>query len=130
MSEDHVQLSRRERQIMDILYELREATAAEVRERLPQAPSYSAVRALLAKLKQKGHISHRQDGPRYVFAPVVERAAARDSAMTRWVRTFFGGSTAQAAAGLLDRSVDTMTDEELDRLSKMIEDARQGRSSS
>ncbi len=130
MAETHTQLSRRERQIMDILYELGEATAADVRERLPQAPSYSTVRALLAKLEQKGHISHRHDGPRYVFAPVVARAAARESATTRWVRTFFGGSAAQAAAGLLDSSVDSMSDDELDRLSKMIEVARNERRSS
>lgn len=130
MTEEHTQLSRRERQIMDILYELREATAADVRERLPQAPSYSTVRALLAKLESKGHINHRYDGPRYVFAPVVARTAARDSAMLRWVKTFFGGSAAQAAAGLLDQSVEEMSDEELEQLSSMIETARKERQSS
>lgn len=127
MSKDHAQLSRRERQIMDILYELGEATAADVRQRLPQAPSYSAVRALLAKLEGKGHIRHRYDGPRYVFAPVLERSAAQDSAMSRWIKTFFGGSPARAAAGLIDRSVDAMSDEELDELSAMIEAARNDR---
>ena len=128
MTLKHAKLSRREREIMDILYQLGEATAAEVRERLADPPSYSAVRAMLAKLEGKGHIAHEQDGPRYIFSPIVAKKEARESAMSRLVKTFFAGSTSAAVSGLLGRSVDDMSDEELDDLSQMIERARQTRS--
>ena len=82
-------LSRRERQIMDILYRLGTATAAEIRTNLPEAPSYSTVRALLRILEEKGHLKHHYDGPRYVFTPVVSRPAAQKSALRQMVRTFF-----------------------------------------
>ena len=124
MSKDHTHLSRRERQIMDVLYELREATAADVLKKLPSPPSYSAVRAMLAKLEKKGHVRHQQQGKRYVFAPVVSRSQARDSALTRLVTTFFNGSAAQAATRLLGRSAEEMTDEELDEMAAMIDKAR------
>src|ERR671925_464450 len=94
-------LSRRERQIMDIIYARGQATAAEVTAALPDPPSYSAVRALLRILEQKGHLRHEQDGPRYVFLPTVPRDRARRSAMRHLVRTFFDGSTEDAVAALL-----------------------------
>ena len=127
MDQSPAKLSRREREIMDILYQLGEATAAEVRERLLDPPSYSAVRAMLAKLEGKGHIGHEQQGPRYVFSPVVAKTEARDSAMSKLVSTFFGGSTSAAVTGLLGRSAGEMSDEELDQLSAMIEQAKETR---
>ncbi|MEM8997806.1 MAG: BlaI/MecI/CopY family transcriptional regulator [Acidobacteriota bacterium] len=128
MTHEHAKLSRREREIMDILYRLGSATAAEVRERLAEPPSYSAVRAMLAKLEKKGHIGHEEAGPRYVYSPVVAKQAARDSAMSRLVQTFFGGSASAAVSGLLGRSAEAMSDDELDELSALIERARNDRS--
>jgi predicted transcriptional regulator len=118
------QLSRRERQIMDVIYGAGEATAADVHERIPDPPSYSAVRAMLRILEEKGHLSHRQDGPRYVFAPVVPRGAARQSALRQLVRTFFDGSTAQAAATLLGMSESKLTREEAKQLAELIDKAK------
>ena len=117
-------LSRRERQIMDILYRHREATAAEVQAELPDPPSYSAVRAMLSKLENKGAVCHRADGPRYVFAPVAAREDARQSALKRLVATFFDGSPAAAANALLDMSGDDLSVEEMERLLKQIEQSR------
>ena len=117
-------LSRRERQIMDIIYQRRQATAAEVMEHLPDPPSYSAVRALLRVLEEKGHVRHKQDGPRYVFYPTVSRDRARQSALKQVVGTFFEDSTGQAVATLLDMSAKEMSDVELDRLAELIEQAR------
>ncbi len=117
-------LSRRERQIMEIIYREGEATAAEVLDELPDAPSYSAVRALLRILEDKGHLRHRQDGPRYVFSPTVPRERARVSALKQMLQTFFDDSTEQAVAALLDMSSSDLSDEELNRLSRMIEQAR------
>src|SRR5438128_478613 len=102
MPEAAVQLSRRERQIMDVIYRRGRATAAEVLEELPDPPSYSAVRALLRLLEEKGHVKHEQDGPRYVFTPTVTRERARRSALKHVVRTFFDGSATDAVAALLD----------------------------
>src|SRR4028119_1911435 len=96
------QLSRRERQIMDVLFQLGEATAAEVQERLPDPPSYSAVRAMLRILEEKGHVTHHEDGPRYVFAPPVARDTERRSAVRHLLRTFFDGSVVEAMTALLD----------------------------
>jgi BlaI family penicillinase repressor len=118
------QLSRRERQIMDVLYRFRKATAAEVRESMPDPPSYSAVRAMLRILEEKGHVRHEEDGPRYVYCPTVGRERARRSALRHLVNTFFEGSAEQAVAALLDGQASEMTDEELDRLSKLIASAR------
>jgi predicted transcriptional regulator len=115
-------LSRRERQIMDIIYARGQATAAEVAAALADPPSYSAVRALLRILEQKGHLRHQQDGPRYVFLPTVSRDRARRSALRNLVRTFFDGSSAQAAAALIDHS--QLSDEEFDRLAQAIDKAR------
>ena len=123
-SSDQAKLSRRERQIVDIIFELGQATAAEVLEKLPDPPSYSAVRAMLRILEEKGHLRHHQVGPRYVFQPTLSRQAARDSAIQRVVRTFFDGSTEQAMAALLDLSSANMNEEDLDRLQQMIEQAR------
>ena len=99
---DPSKLSRRERQIMDSIYRRGRATAAEVLEDLPDPPSYSAVRALLRLLEEKGHVRHEQDGPRYVFLPTVTRDRARKSALKHVVRTFFDGSPTDAVAALLD----------------------------
>ncbi|HEX2721494.1 MAG TPA: BlaI/MecI/CopY family transcriptional regulator [Gemmatimonadaceae bacterium] len=120
---DNVTLSRRERQIMDIVYRLGSATAAEVQANLPEAPSYSAVRALLRILEEKGHLKHAYDGPRYVYAPVVSRPAAQKSALRQIVKTFFEGSTSNAVAALLDMSGD-LSKAELDRLASIVEQAK------
>ncbi len=115
-------LSRRERQIMDIIYARGQATAAEVTAALADAPSYSAVRALLRILEEKGHLRHHQEGPRYVFLPTVSRDRARRSALRSLVRTFFDGSPAQAAAALIDQA--ELSDEDFARLAEVIEKAR------
>ena len=117
-------LSRRESQIMEIVYELGRATAAEVLERLPDPPSYSAVRALLRVLEEKGHLEHEQDGPRYLFRPTVPREAARATALKRLVRTFFDGSAEGAVAALLDLEPEDLDERALDRLAQLIEKAR------
>lgn len=117
------QLSRRERQIMDVVYRFGKVTAAEVLAEMPDPPSYSAVRAMLRLLEEKGHVRHEQDGPRYVFMPTVNRDKARRSAMRHLVRTFFDGSTEDAVAALLESDA-RMRDEELDRLSRLIEAAK------
>jgi BlaI family transcriptional regulator, penicillinase repressor len=120
----HIHLSRRERQIMDVLYQLGEATAAEVMERLPDPPSYSAVRAMLRLLEEKGHLQHEQDGPRYVYKPTLAHDKAQRSALKHLVETFFEGSAEQAVAALLDLSKTKLSDDELDRLSQLIEQAK------
>jgi len=117
-------LSRRERQIMDVIYRRGRATAAEVLEDIPDPPSYSAVRAMLRLLEEKGHVRHEQDGPRYVFLPIVNRDRARKSALTHVVRTFFDGSATEAVAALLNDG-GKLSEAELDRLSAMIEQARE-----
>lgn len=118
-------MSRRERQIMDAIYELGEASAAEVLERLPDPPSYSAVRAMLAKLEKKGQLRHDQQGKRYLFKATTPREEVRDSALSRLVKTFFDGSAASAVTSLLGRSAREMSPEELDQIAAMIESARQ-----
>ena len=120
----HAHLSRRERQIMDVIYSKGRATAAEVLEAIPQPPSYSAVRAMLRLLEEKGYLRHEQDGPRYVFLPTLSRERARQSAMKQLLQTFFDNSAEQAVAALLDMSRARLSDAELDRLSEMIERAR------
>jgi BlaI family penicillinase repressor len=117
-------LSRRERQIMDIVYEMKEVSALQVLERLPSPPSYSAVRALLKVLEQKGHLLHRQDGPRYVFTPCLPKDKARKSALSHLMRTFFDGSTESVVAALLDISEDNLSEEDYLRLTELIEKAR------
>ena len=120
----HHQLSRRERQIMDIIYQRGQATAAEVLENLPNPPGYSAVRAMLRLLEEKGYVKHEQDGPRYLFKPTLAREKARKSAMKQMLETFFDGSTEQAVAAFLNLSKSKLGKEELDRLSRMIETAK------
>jgi predicted transcriptional regulator len=119
-------LSRRERQILDLLYERGAATAAEVQAGLADPPSYSAVRAHLRVLCEKGHVRHEQEGPRYVYRPRVARAAAQRSALRHVVRTFFGGSREDVVAALLDDRAAELSAAELDRLEGLIARARRG----
>ena len=119
-----IQLSRRERQIMDVLYRRGKATAAEVREEMADPPSYSAVRAMLRILEEKGHVRHEPDGPRYLYLPTVGRDRAKRSALRHLVNTFFEGSTEQVIAALLDVSASNLSDDELARLGTLIANAR------
>ncbi len=120
----HHDLSRRERQIIDILYTHGRATAADVQDKLPDPPSYSAVRAMLRILEEKGHVRHEQDGPRYVYVPTVGRDNAKRSAMRHMVQTFFEGSAEQAISALLDDRAARLSEAELDRLARLIARAR------
>jgi BlaI family transcriptional regulator, penicillinase repressor len=120
----HVDLSRRERQIMDIVYRRGSATAAEVTSDLPDPPSGTAVRTMLRILESKGHLKHAQDGLRHVYRAVVDREKARESVISHVVRTFFNGSAEQAMATLIDRSGPELTDAELARMAALIETAR------
>ena len=117
-------LSRRERQIMDVLFQMEEATAAEVQERLPEAPSYSAVRAMLRILEDKGHVRHHEDGPRYVYRPVVARDTAQKTAISHMLRTFFDGSVEAAMTALLDATDRRLSRDEVERLSSLIDERR------
>ncbi|MBE0660644.1 MAG: BlaI/MecI/CopY family transcriptional regulator [Bryobacteraceae bacterium] len=117
-------LSRRERQILDILFKRGRATAAEVHADLPDRPSNSAVRAHLRTLEEKGHVKHEAEDLRYVYSPAVQPAKARKSALRHVVETFFEGSPANAAAALLDSSAASLTGDDLDRLSALIDKAR------
>ena len=120
----HTNLSRRERQIMDIIYKRAQATAVEVMENLPNPPSYSAVRAMLRLLEERGYLKHEQDGLRYVYLPTVSREKARQSALKQMLQTFFDDSTEDAVATLLDISRSKLSDSDLDKLSKLIDEAR------
>ncbi len=127
MSKEH-QLSRRERQIMDVLHAREAGTVAEILAALPDPPSYSTVRALLRILEQKGHVRHREDGARYVYLPCASRENASRSALKRILVTFFGGSVDHAVAALLDASDKKLSDAELKRLQKIINQAgKEGR---
>jgi BlaI family penicillinase repressor len=121
--EEH-HLSRRERQIMDIIHRKGEATALEVNEALPSPPSYSAVRALLRILKDKGRLKHRKDGARYVYLATESREKASRSALKRVITTFFGGSIEQAVAALLDGSDSGLSKADLDKLQTIINQAK------
>ena len=116
-------LSRREREIMDALYALGRATAADVRKRIPDAPGYSAVRALLRILEEKGHVRHEEDGPRYVYLPVVPAKRAQKNAVSHLIETFFQGSAERAVAALIENS-DSLDDEEIERIQRLIAAAR------
>jgi BlaI family transcriptional regulator, penicillinase repressor len=120
----HHQLSRRERQIMDLIYKMGKATAADIHEGIPDQPTYSTVRAKLRVLEEKGYIRHEEQGPRYVFIPVTPRDKARTSALQHVIDTFFGGSAEQVVATLLDSSTSKISDDQLDRLSRLIDKAR------
>jgi predicted transcriptional regulator len=118
-------LSRRERQIMDVLYERGRATAAEILAALPDPPSYSAIRALIKVLEDKGHVKHQEDGPRYVFTPSVPRAQARKNAVKHLLQTFFADSAGEAVASLLGQSAGKLKPEELDKIEELIARARE-----
>ena len=120
----YLRLSNRERQIMDILYRDASATAAEVHEQLPDPPSYSAVRATLRILEEKGQVRHDQDGPRYVFRPAVARDKAKRTAIRHLVETFFDGSPELAVATLLDESASELSKDDFARLEKLIDEAK------
>ena len=118
-------LSRREREIMDALYALGRATAAQVRDRMPDPPGYSAVRALLRILEEKGHVRHEEEGPRYVYLPIVTARRAQRTALTHLVKTFFQGSAERAVAALIEHADTKLSDEEIDRLERLVAAARQ-----
>jgi|SRR6185295_376088 len=124
----HARLSRRERQIMDVLYMKGKATAGEVMEALPEAPGYSAVRTLLRILEDKGHIHHEKSGAKFVFIPTVHREKAKQSAIRHLIQTFFGGSPSQAAVALLDLSSPEIPEAEVRRLTRLIEKHSGGKS--
>jgi BlaI family penicillinase repressor len=117
-------LSRRERQIMDVLHRLGRASAADIEAELPDAPSYSAVRAHLRTLEEKGHLRHEVEQLRYVYFPTVNPERARKSAVRHLVDTFFGGSPADAVAALIDPKSAKLKKADLDRLARLIEEAR------
>lgn len=117
-------LSGRERQILDILYGRGRATAAEIQAALPDPPGYSAIRALLRILEEKGHVRHQADGPRYIFPPRIPRDRARRSALRHLLRTFFDDSAGQVVAALFDVSAAKITPQELDRIEALIERTR------
>ena len=117
-------LSRREREMMNIIFRSGKATATEVLEGMSDPPSYSAVRATLRVLEQKGHLRHQHDGARFVYTPTVNRERARMSALDQLLNTFFDGSAASVVATLLERSKDDMSSDELQKLSELISQAR------
>jgi predicted transcriptional regulator len=117
-------LSRRERQIMEIIYQRGNASAADIREAMPDAPTYSAVRALLRVLEEKGHVEHENEGLKYIYKPVVKRDKAKRSAVKHLIDTFFRDAPEQVVAALLDVSAKRLTREELDRMAEMIEKAK------
>ncbi|MEO6740996.1 MAG: BlaI/MecI/CopY family transcriptional regulator [Chthoniobacteraceae bacterium] len=124
MSSGTHHLSRRERQIMDIIFTRGEATAAEVNAALPDQPSYSTVRTLLRILEEKGHVKHREDGPRFVYLPTRSRAVESRSALKRVVKTFFEGSLADAVAALVDTADGKLPAEDLKRIEAIIRKAK------
>ena len=124
MSPETHLLTRRERQIMDIIFARGEATAAEVNSALPDQPSYSTVRTLLRILEEKGHLKHREDGQRFVYVPTRTRAAESKSALKRVVKTFFEGSLADAVAALVDTADGKLPAEELKRIEAIIKKAK------
>jgi BlaI family transcriptional regulator, penicillinase repressor len=120
-------LSRRERQIMDLVYRMGEASAADIHRDLPDAPTYTTVRGLLRVLVEKGHLRYEQDGKRYVYTPCTPRPAAGANSIAHVVNTFFGGSTSEAFAALLGARPDRISEEELARLSRLVAKARRNR---
>jgi predicted transcriptional regulator len=122
----HRHLSRRERQIMDILYERSKASAGEIHQALPDPPSYSAVRAKLRVLEEKGHVRHQEEALRYVYLPTLPRETARRSALRHLVTTFFEGSVEQAVAALMDLSAARLSRQDLDRIQGIIDRAKEG----
>jgi predicted transcriptional regulator len=123
-SQSQDQLGRRERQIMDIVFQLGRASVAEVLKELPDPPSYSAVRGMLRLLEDKGYVRHKQDGLRYVYLPTAGQQQAQHSALRHMVRTFFGGSPSSAAAALLELPDAKLTTDDIARLQKLIKQAK------
>jgi BlaI family transcriptional regulator, penicillinase repressor len=123
-SSDHIALTRRERQIMDILYKRGRATANEVLEDLPGDPHYSTVRTQLRVLEEKGHVTHEEAGVRYVYMPAIPRRAARKSALRHLVDTFFDGSAEQVVAAVLGGEGARLSDEELDHIAELVDKAK------
>ena len=117
-------LSKRERQIMDALYRLGRATAAEIMDAVPRAPGNSTVRTQLRVLEAKGHVKHEEQGLRYVYMPTVPRHSARKSALKHLVDTFFDGSSGKAVAALLGGEASRLTDEDLERITELLKTAR------
>src|SRR5688572_27645997 len=126
MPQTHRDLSRRERQIMDVIYRRGQATVAEVLAELPDPPSYSALRALMRVLENKRHLRHQQQGAAYVYLPTLPAESARKSAIRHLLQTFFDGSTERAVAALLDTNHSKLSANELDRLGRLIESAKKG----
>lgn len=118
-------LTRRESQVMDVVYELEEATAKEIQERMPNPPSYSAVRAVLTRLVEQGHLKYRQSGPRYVYAPAAGKKRVRQAALRKLIDTFFDGSPVRTLSALIDMSARDLTDDELAQLEQAIAAARE-----
>src|SRR5215467_12510985 len=123
----HSVLTRRERQIVDVLYRLGKATVGEVIKELPGEPNYSTVRAQLGVLEEKGHVRHEEVGLRYVYSPIVPRHAVRQSALRHIVDTFFEGSTHKVVAALLGGESTSVSDEDLDRITELVRKARKGK---
>lgn len=119
------ELSKRERQIMDVLFQMGEATVGEVLDRIPDPPSYSAVRATLRVLEEKGHVNHKQDGPRYVYLPTVGQATAKTAALNHLLGTFFNGSVEAAVMALVQMDETKLSSTDLDRLAEKIREAEQ-----
>ena len=116
----HVHLTRRERQIMDVLYARGEASVGEIQSNIPDSPGYSAVRALVRKLLDKGHIDFRQDGAKYIYHPTIPKDDAQKSAIRRLLNTFFDGSPAHAVVNLLGEEAEQMTDEDIAKIEAQI----------
>ena len=121
-------LTKRERLIMDVLYRLGRATATEIMAEVPGAPGNSTIRTQLRVLERKGHVKHEEIGLRYIYMPTVPRHSARKSALRHVVDTFFDGSSAKAVAALLGGDVSKVSDDELDRIAQIVDDARRGQS--
>jgi len=126
MTAPHHALSRRERQIMDILYRRGRAAAADVMREMPGDPNYSTVRTQLRVLEEKGHVRHEEEGPRYVYSPAVPRSSARRSALKHLVQTFFDGSAEQVVAALLGGEAAKLSNEDLSRIEELVAGARKG----
>ena len=124
VNEMHIHLSRRERQIIDIIYQRGRASALDVMKDLPDPPTYSAVRAAISLLEKKGYITHRQKGHRYIYSPTKPHREVRESALNRVMETFCDGSIEKAVAALLKLSNSDLTPEVLDRLGRLIEEAK------
>jgi predicted transcriptional regulator len=124
---DSTELGRRERQIMDVVHRIGRVTAAEIRDELPDPPSYSAVRGMLRLLEEKGYVRHEWDGPRYVYLPTADPERVRTSAVRHLLRTFFSNSMESAVAAMLGVAEQPASDEELKRMAKLIDDARRRR---